>query len=78
MYKVDKGFCWMYWKLSYRRKFIRTLWMTPFLIAVIAFVLYTQPYALLSYTIPIIISIVLVVIYVLQLMYNFIRWKRGN
>jgi hypothetical protein len=23
---VDKGFCFSYWHLSYRRKFIRTLW----------------------------------------------------
>jgi hypothetical protein len=28
--KIDKGFCIQYWKLSYRRKFIRTIWMLPF------------------------------------------------
>lgn len=27
MDKVDKGFELIYWKLSYRRKFIRTLWL---------------------------------------------------
>ena len=27
--KVDKGIAFCYWKLSYRRKFIRTLWMIP-------------------------------------------------
>jgi len=27
--KIDKGFCLQYSKLSYRRKFIRTLWMIP-------------------------------------------------
>lgn len=27
--KVDKGFQLIYWKLSYRRKFLRTLWWTP-------------------------------------------------
>lgn len=27
--KVDKGIMVCYWKLSYRRKFIRTLWMDP-------------------------------------------------
>ncbi len=26
----DKGFCFLYFDLSYRRKFIRTLWMIPF------------------------------------------------
>jgi predicted PurR-regulated permease PerM len=78
MDKVDEGFCWVYWKLSYRRKFIRTLWMTPFVIAVIAFILFVQPYTWLSHTIPVIMSIVLVVIYVIQLMYTFHKWKRGN
>ena len=24
---IDQGFCINYWRLSYRRKFIRTLWM---------------------------------------------------
>jgi len=33
--KVDKGFELRYWRLSYRRKFIRTLWMIPFLLAAI-------------------------------------------
>ena len=28
--KVDKGIELCYWKLSYRRKFIRTLWIIPF------------------------------------------------
>lgn len=27
--KVDKGFVLCYWKLSYRRKFIRTLFLLP-------------------------------------------------
>jgi hypothetical protein len=27
--KVDKGFCLNYWRLSYRRKMLRTLWMIP-------------------------------------------------
>ena len=27
--KVDKGIQFCYWKLSYRRKLIRTIWMIP-------------------------------------------------
>jgi hypothetical protein len=27
---IDTGFCYPYFMLSYRRKFIRTLWMLPF------------------------------------------------
>ena len=33
---VDKGFELIYWNLSYRRKFIRTLWMIPILILAMA------------------------------------------
>ena len=33
MNKVDKGFCLQYSRLSDRRKFIRTLWMIPWLAA---------------------------------------------
>ena len=32
--KVDKGVEFCYWKLSYRRKLIRTLWMIPVLIMI--------------------------------------------
>jgi len=40
---IDKGFCLMYHKLSYRRKFIRTIWMTPFAILVIYIVTSLNP-----------------------------------
>lgn len=33
---VDKGSEFIYWNLSYRRKFIRTLWMIPLSILVLA------------------------------------------
>jgi len=29
---TDQGFEFAYWKLSYRRKFIRTLWMSPLIL----------------------------------------------
>jgi len=29
--KVDKGSCFNFWKLSYRRKLIRLVWTTPFI-----------------------------------------------
>ena len=38
MNKVDKGFELVYWKLSYRRKFIRTLWTIPWMIASLIFI----------------------------------------
>ncbi len=36
--KIDTGIELCYWKLSYRRKFIRTLWMIPLsIITIIGF-----------------------------------------
>ena len=32
---VDHGFCFSYWSLSYRRKFIRTMWQFPFFVALV-------------------------------------------
>lgn len=36
--KVDKGFEVLYWRLSYRRKFIRTLWLMPIGIIISAYI----------------------------------------
>jgi hypothetical protein len=33
---VDRGPCFSYWRLSYRRKLIRTCWFTPVSLAVLA------------------------------------------
>ena len=33
--KVDRGFCISYWKLSHRRKFIRTTWLMPLVAALL-------------------------------------------
>ncbi len=33
---IDKGFCLNYYKLSYRRKLIRTLWLSPVVLMVLA------------------------------------------
>ena len=43
--KVDKGIELCYWKLSYRRKFIRTLWMIPIAIVII-FYFHTKIFSL--------------------------------
>lgn len=36
-YKIDKRFELIYWILSYRKKFIRTLWMAPLFVIILAF-----------------------------------------
>lgn len=70
--KVDKGFELVYWKLSYRRKFIRTLWMIPY--AVITLILIWWLYR--SIIITSILAVVIVVTEVVQLIYTYKKWKK--
>jgi len=69
--KVDKGFEVFYWKLSYRRKFIRTLWMIPFLVAIIIILFVLQT----NITYAVAVSIILLIIFFVQLIYNYKKWK---
>jgi len=73
--KIDKGFVWSYWKLSYRRKFIRTLWVIPLLIVLIILLItgFNQ-HSIIS----IILSVIAILSFPAQLIYNYIRWKRGD
>ncbi|MGU8470204.1 hypothetical protein ACV3P7_02985 [Clostridium perfringens] len=73
--KVDKGFGQYYWNLSYRRKFIRTLWVTPFLILAIIFSINPTKH-ISSIKHHIIITVVLIVIYLWQLIYTYSKWKK--
>ena len=52
MNKVDKGFELVYWKLSYRRKFIRTLWMIPWAIVSLIFIQIVGKIINIPYYIP--------------------------
>lgn len=70
--KVDKGFELMYWRLSYRRKFIRTLWMIPFLLVAIVLI-FVSPRNIIY---PVAVSIILFVIFLVQLIYTYKKWKR--
>jgi hypothetical protein len=69
--KVDKGFELVYAKLSYRRKFIRTLWLIPFAIAAVCgvIILFKSTWA------AILLSILFVIIGGIQLIYNYKKWK---
>lgn len=70
--KVDKGFEWQYYKLSYRRKFIRTLWLIPWtILAIVLIYLFSK-----SIVQTCIWSFILVTVLVIQLIYNFLKWKK--
>jgi hypothetical protein len=69
--KIDKGFCMLYWRLSYRRKFIRTLWVGLFSFL---FFLLPSDFAILGVKRNIFISFVLALL-LIQALYNLFRWK---
>ena len=71
----DKGFCISYYKLSYRRKLIRTLWTFLFgSIAVVA-LLYFRP-VLWNWPLYVALAIVgLVLIFIGQAAYNYSKWQ---
>lgn len=69
--KVDKGVEFFYWKLSYRRKFIRTLWTIPIDIAVIIYFHITFQSYLWTCTITIMWGI----LFLIQAIYNYRKWK---
>jgi len=71
---VDKGFQLIYWKLSYRKKFIRTLWMTPFAIIPIALIFLADGRILINA----VLSLLIVVMYLTQLIYTYIKWKKDE
>lgn len=67
MNKVDKGFELVYWKLSYRRKFIRTLWMIPWAIVALIFIQIVGR----NYKYTILAGIIYLVILPIQAIYNY-------
>lgn len=68
--KVDKGFELLYDKLSYRRKFIRTIWMILIGIGVGVLITSINMVISLLYWIP------FVIIGIKQLRDNYTMWKK--
>ena len=72
--EIDRGICLCYWKLSYRRKFIRTLWMIP-----IESVLILCFYETFRSTIcTALVAIFFAVATLLQSTYNYKKWKKNG
>ncbi len=71
--KKDTGFVISYYKLSYRRKMIRTLWMLPMIVMSLTTIcLYIDE----NFNEIIIVSIFLLVIFLMQFFYNYFKWKK--
>jgi hypothetical protein len=72
--KVDKGFQLIYWKLSYRRKFIRTLWTIPIFVISIGIIIFLGNGIFMSRVMP----LILIILFIIQLIYNYIKWKKDE
>ncbi len=68
--KVDKGFELFYDNLSYRRKYIRTIWMIFIGIGIGILISYINVVISLFYWLPFII------IGIKQLRYNYMMWQK--
>ena len=76
--KVDKGFELIYWNLSYRRKFIRTLWLTP-IGALLIFLIVKNPWNIPFYGRNLFANLLIVAIVlttIVQLIYTYYKWKK--
>lgn len=71
--KVDRGFAVNYFKLSYRRKLIRTLWMLPFSLLALFFIYYISVWGELA---TISIMALFIIVYVMQLLYNLYKYQQ--
>jgi hypothetical protein len=72
----DKGFCFSYFSLSYRRKFIRTIWASV-IFTPIAVMMMTQLPSLAGWP-TYALTAFMVVGSVLQATYNYRRWRAEN
>ncbi len=71
--KKDEGFAYNYFKLSYRRKFIRTLntsWMS---ILAIILIFTISPY---SMVVNVLVAVGIILLSVGQALYNYYMWKK--
>lgn len=71
--KKDKGAVFFYYKLSFRRKMIRTLWTFP--VVVISLVVIYR-FAGLNINENLIISFLFLILFLVQFIYNYLKWKK--
>lgn len=70
--KIDKGIELCYWKLSYRRKLIRTLWMIPIAIFIVLCFYITFWSTIWTFLVAVAFAMILLI----QAMYNYKKWKK--
>lgn len=73
--KVDTGVELNYFKLSYRRKLIRTLINIPIIVLSLIIIYSFSEWSMLAYTLT---GLFFVLIFLIQLVYNFIMWTKNE
>ena len=71
--KVDTGFAFIYYKLSYRRKIIRSFWSILIFIPALIIIYLTPVW---NFQFRLIIIALLFFLFILQLAYNYFMWKK--
>lgn len=69
--KVDKGFELQYYKLSYRRRFIRTLWLIPWMFLA----LFLMNWVGANVYILVAVAIIFAITGYIQARHNYKKWK---
>lgn len=70
--KVDRGVEPCYWRLSYRRRMIRTLWLSPILCVILAAGIYKRSF---SFALAGTVGAGLFAGILIQAAYNYKKWK---
>lgn len=73
--KVDKGFKINYFKLSYRRKMIRTITSLPIMILALIVIYYYTEWSMLA---NVLFGLIFLITFLVQLIYNFNMWRRNE
>lgn len=74
--EIDKGFCIGFGRLSYRRKFIRTLWIIPLVAVLLMSVSPQSPF--FEHINKVWLAVLLLVWWLAQGVYYLVRWKRDR
>ncbi|MFC3039671.1 ATPase [Virgibacillus xinjiangensis] len=73
--KVDKGFTFNYYRLSYRRKMLRTFINIPIMVLLVILVYRSTDWKIGSI---VLLGLLLFVAFLVQLIYNYRMWKRNE
>lgn len=72
--KTDRGFQFFYYKLSYRRRFLRSLYLSPLVVILWGLVMFRT--SVWSQTTKVLWTIFIATVFLFEIGYNYIKWKK--